>query len=77
MERLASRDTCHVSPATAALLVGGYSALEDLGDFTVKAPLRVHGLVGPGKAATRFDVSRSRGLARLVPAAFARSSPPG
>src|SRR5262245_26610716 len=68
MEQLASPDTCYLSAATAAL-VGGYFALEDLGDFTVKgasAPLRVHRLVGPGKVATRFDVSRSRGLTRFV-----------
>jgi Adenylate and Guanylate cyclase catalytic domain/AAA ATPase domain len=68
MEQLASPDTCYVSPATAAL-VGGYFTIEDLGNFKVKgasAPLRVHRLVGPGKAATRFDVSRSRGLTRFV-----------
>jgi class 3 adenylate cyclase/tetratricopeptide (TPR) repeat protein len=68
MEQLASPDTCYVSPATAAR-VDGYFDLEDLGAFTVKgasAPLRVHRLAGPGKAATRFDVSRSRGLTRFV-----------
>jgi hypothetical protein len=49
--------------------VGGYFALEDLGDFRVKgvaAPVRVHRLAGIGAARTRFDISRARGLTRFV-----------
>ncbi len=68
MEALASPDTCYLSAATA-LLVAGYFALEDLGDFRVKGlsePVGVHRLVGPGRARTRFDVSRARGLTRFV-----------
>jgi class 3 adenylate cyclase len=68
MEGLASPDTCYLSAATAAL-VGGYFALEDLGEFRVKGltdPVRVHRLLGPGSARTRFDVSRLRGLTRFV-----------
>ena len=64
MEALASPDSCYL-PAAIAALVGGYFALEDLGDFRVKgvaAPVRVHRLAGVGAARTRFDVSRARGL---------------
>ena len=68
MEALASPDTCYLTAATAAL-VGGYFALEDLGEFQVKGvrePVCVHRLVGPGTAHTRFDVARARGLTRFV-----------
>lgn len=68
MEQLASPDSCYLSAATAAL-ADGYCEIEDLGDFEVKgatAPLRVHRLVGPGRATTRLDVSRARGLTRFV-----------
>jgi class 3 adenylate cyclase len=68
MEALASPDTCYLSATTAAL-VAGYFALEDLGEFRVKGlrePVRVHRLLGPGRARTRFDVSRARGLTRFV-----------
>jgi len=50
-------------------LVGGYFALEDLGEFRVKGvaePVRVHRLIGLGAARTRFDISRARGLSRFV-----------
>ena len=68
MEALASPDTCYLTAATAAL-VGGYFALEDLGEFQVKGvrePVCVRRLVGPGTAHTRFDVARARGLTRFV-----------
>lgn len=68
MEQLASPDSCYLSAATAAL-ADGYCEIEDLGDFEVKGatePLRVHRLVGPGRATTRLDVSRARGLTRFV-----------
>lgn len=68
MEQLASPDSCYLSAATAAL-ADGYCEIEDLGDFEVKGatePLRVHRLVGPGRARTRLDVSRARGLTRFV-----------
>jgi class 3 adenylate cyclase/tetratricopeptide (TPR) repeat protein len=68
MEALASPDTCYLTGATAAL-VGGYFTLEDLGDFQVRGigtSVRVHRLVGTGRARTRFDVSRARGLTRFV-----------
>src|SRR5207302_2804369 len=64
MEALASPDSCYLTAATAAL-VGGYFALEDLGEFRVKGvadPVRVHRLIGLGAARTRFDISRARGL---------------
>jgi class 3 adenylate cyclase/tetratricopeptide (TPR) repeat protein len=68
METLASPDTCYLTAATAAL-AGAYVRLEDLGDFRVKGvtePIRVHRLLGTGKATTRLDVSRARGLSRFV-----------
>ena len=68
MEALASPDSCYLSATTAAL-VGGYFALDDLGDFQVKgvsAPVRVHRLAGVGASRTRFDISRARGLSRFV-----------
>ncbi len=68
MEALASPDSCYLTAATAAL-VGGYFALEDLGEFRVKGvadPVRVHRLAGLGAVRTRFDVSRARGLSRFV-----------
>ncbi len=68
MEALASPDSCYLTAATAAL-VGGYFALEDLGEFRVKGvgdPVRVHRLIGLGAARTRFDISRARGLSRFV-----------
>jgi len=68
MEALASPDSCYLTAATAAL-VGGYFALEDLGEFRVKGvteAVRVHRLIGLGAARTRFDISRARGLSRFV-----------
>ncbi len=68
MEQLASPDTIYLSD-TAARLVGGYFALDDLGEFPVKgldAPARVHQLTGVGALRTRFEVSRARGLTRFV-----------
>jgi class 3 adenylate cyclase/tetratricopeptide (TPR) repeat protein len=68
MESLASPDSCYLTAATAAL-VGGYFALEDLGEFRVKGvaePVRVHRLAGIGAARNRFDISRARGLSRFV-----------
>ncbi len=68
MEALASPDSCYLTATTAAL-VGGYFALEDLGEFRVKSigePVRVHRLLGLGAARTRFDISRARGLSRFV-----------
>jgi adenylate cyclase len=68
MEALASPDSCYLTAATAAL-VGGYFALEDLGEFRVKGvteAVRVHRLIGIGAARTRFDISRARGLSRFV-----------
>src|SRR5713101_5309906 len=68
MEALASPDSCYLTATTAAL-VGGYFALEDLGEFRVKGvteAVRVHRLIGIGAARTRFDISRARGLSRFV-----------
>ena len=68
MESLASPDSCYLTAATAAL-VGGYFALEDLGEFRVKGvadAVHVHRLIGLGAARTRFDISRARGLSRFV-----------
>jgi adenylate cyclase len=68
MESLAEANSCFVSPAVAEL-VSGYFELEPLGDFRVKGvrePVAVSRLEGVGKARSRFDVSRSRGLTRFV-----------
>ncbi len=68
MEALASPDSCYLTAPTAAL-VGGYFALEDLGEFRVKGvadPVRVHRLAGAGASRTRFDIARARGLSRFV-----------
>ena len=68
MEALAAPDSCYLTAATAAL-VGGYFALDDLGEFRVKGvadPVRVHRLAGVGASRTRFDIARARGLSRFV-----------
>jgi adenylate cyclase len=68
MESLAEPNSCYLTAATAAL-VGGYFALDDLGEFRVKgvaAPVRVHRLVGIGASRSRFDIARARGLSRFV-----------
>ena len=68
MESLAEPNSCYVTAATA-VLVRGYFALDDLGDFRVKGvtePVRVHRLAGIGSSRTRFDISRARGLSRFV-----------
>jgi adenylate cyclase len=67
-QALVEPNSCYLSDATAAL-VGGYFALDDLGEFRVKgvaAPVRVHRLAGAGTSRTRFDVARARGLSRFV-----------
>ncbi len=68
MEQLASPDTCYLTEATASL-VDGYCELDDLGEFAVKGAsekLKVYRLCGVGKATTRLDASRGRGLTRFV-----------
>ncbi len=68
MEALASAGSVYLSERTAAL-VGGYFALDDLGEFRVKGatePLRVFELTGLGALRTRFDRSRARGLSKFV-----------
>ncbi len=55
--------------SVTAVLVGGYFALDDLGDFEVKGattPVRVYRLHGIGNSRTRFEVSLSRGLSHFV-----------
>ncbi|HSI80257.1 MAG TPA: adenylate/guanylate cyclase domain-containing protein [Solirubrobacterales bacterium] len=68
MESLAEAGKAFMTRDTAAL-VGGYLALEDLGEFRIKGasePVRVYELTGPGSARGRLDVSRARGLSRFV-----------
>jgi predicted ATPase len=68
MEALADPGRAYVAEATAKL-VAGYFALRDLGEFSLKSvrePVRVHELEGPGALRTRFDLSRARGLSRFV-----------
>jgi class 3 adenylate cyclase len=68
MEQLCEPGRVYLSEETAAL-VEGFFELEDLGQFTIKgvrAPVRVCALIGPGRARTRFDISRARGLSRFV-----------
>jgi class 3 adenylate cyclase/tetratricopeptide (TPR) repeat protein len=68
MEQLAEPGKAYLTEH-AALLVEGYLALTDLGEFQVKgasAALRVHELTGVGAARGRLDVSRARGFSRFV-----------
>ena len=68
MESLAEPGKIYVTQDTATL-VGGYLALEDLGEFQVKgasAVMHVHELTGIGGARGRLDVSRARGFSRFV-----------
>ncbi len=63
MESLAEPNTCYLT-AAAAVLVDGYFALDDLGEFRVKgvaAPVRVHRLAGASrKRLTRRGTSLRR-----------------
>jgi len=68
LEQLAEPGHVYVGEPTAKL-VAGYFALRDLGSFELKGmhePIRVHELQGAGVLRTRFDVSRARGLSKLV-----------
>jgi class 3 adenylate cyclase/tetratricopeptide (TPR) repeat protein len=68
MEQLAEPGSILLTAHTAAL-AAGFFRLRDLGEFAVRGasePLRVHALEGTGALVTRFDASRSRGLARFV-----------
>jgi len=68
MEQLAQPGTVLLT-ANTAQLVSGYFALRDLGESSVKGAselLHVFELLGVGSLATRFDLSRARGLSRFV-----------
>lgn len=68
VEALAAPGAAYITDHTARL-VRGYIELHDLGEFSLKnvrEPLRVWRLEGVGKARTRLDVSRARGLSRFV-----------
>jgi len=68
VEALAAPGAAYITDYTAKL-VRGYLELHDLGEFSLKnvrEPLRVWRLEGVGKARTRLDVSRARGLSRFV-----------
>ena len=68
MQQLAQPGTVLLTAHTAQL-VSGYFALRDLGESSVKGasdPLHVFELLGVGSLATRFDLSRARGLSRFV-----------
>jgi predicted ATPase/class 3 adenylate cyclase len=68
VEAVAAPGTAYITDHTARL-VRGYLDLHDLGEFSLKnvrEPLRVWRLEGVGKARTRLDVSRARGLSRFV-----------
>jgi len=68
VEALAAPGAAYITDHTARL-VRGYLELHDLGEFSLKnvrEPLRVWRVEGVGKARTRLDVSRTRGLSRFV-----------
>ena len=68
MESVAPAHGVCLSQSTADL-ASGYVEVRDLGSATVKGasePVRVFELVGMGKIVSRFELSRSRGLARFV-----------
>ncbi len=68
MESLASAGSIYLSAATAEL-VGGFFALEDLGEFTVKGAseaLRVYELRDLSAIRTRFELAQARGLSGFV-----------
>jgi class 3 adenylate cyclase/tetratricopeptide (TPR) repeat protein len=68
MEALAEPGKAYLTEATAEL-VGGFCALEDLGEFEIKGasrPVRVFELAGVGAARSRIDLSRERGFSRFV-----------
>jgi len=68
MESLAEPGSTYVTEHTAALLEGLFE-MRDLGPFAVKGvrdPVGVSELIGAGRARTRLDVSRARGLSRFV-----------
>jgi class 3 adenylate cyclase/tetratricopeptide (TPR) repeat protein len=68
MEALAEPGKAYLTEATAQL-VGGFCALEDLGEFEIKGasrPVRVFELAGVGGARSRLDLSRERGFSRFV-----------
>jgi class 3 adenylate cyclase/tetratricopeptide (TPR) repeat protein len=68
MEALAEPGRAYLSEHTARL-ARGWFALRDLGSFAVKGnrkPVGVYLLEGPCAVHSAYDVSRSRGLSRLV-----------
>jgi len=68
MESLAEPGKIYLTEGTASM-VGGYLALNDLGEFRVKGAsdaLGVQELTGIGGARGRLDVSRARGFSRFV-----------
>jgi class 3 adenylate cyclase/tetratricopeptide (TPR) repeat protein len=68
MEQLAAPGTAYVTDRTIEL-AGAAFDVEDLGTFDVKGvreAVRVYELRGVGAGATRFDLSRARGLSRFV-----------
>jgi class 3 adenylate cyclase len=68
MEALAEPGKAYLTEH-AAKLAEGYLELKDLGEFEVKGasrPIRVYELVGAGRARSRLDLSRERGLTRFV-----------
>jgi class 3 adenylate cyclase len=68
MEALASGGSVYLTARTAGL-VAGYFELADLGEFAIKGvseAVRAFELCGVGAARTRFDLSRARGLTRVV-----------
>jgi len=68
MEALAESGKAYLTDQTAKLVLG-YFELKDLGEFEVKGatePIRVHELVGAGRAHSRLEISQARGFARFV-----------
>jgi class 3 adenylate cyclase/tetratricopeptide (TPR) repeat protein len=68
MEALAEPGKAYLTEH-AARLAEGYLELKDLGEFEVKGasrPIGVFELVGAGRARSRLDVARERGLSRFV-----------
>ncbi len=68
LQQIARPDAAYLGASTARL-VAGYFDLEDLGEFRLRGlaqPERVFALRGRGRARSRLDLSRARGLSHFV-----------
>jgi class 3 adenylate cyclase len=68
LQQIAEPDAAFVGTSTARL-VAGFFELEDLGEFRLRGisqPERVFALRGRGRARSRLDLARARGLSRFL-----------